>query len=141
MTPTETFNQLQGAWRFERKITPGGVMRGDAVFNQAGTDAYDYEEQGRWTLDDGTVGEFSKRYSYRVINDDIHVYYADGVDNGKLFHVLEFDGIGQARAEHLCGQDLYVSAYKFTLPEKFQVTHTVQGPKKDYVSVTNFTPS
>jgi hypothetical protein len=133
------FRMLQGAWAFDRQVTPGGAMIGRAVFNQAGVGVYDYDEAGKWALDDGTLGEFSRRYSYRLIDDQIHVYYADGVDNGKLFHVLDVTDERVAQAEHLCGQDLYKSKYEFDLPNNFKITHAVKGPKKDYVSVTHFT--
>jgi hypothetical protein len=132
------FRMLQGVWAFDRQVTPGGTMTGRAVFEQAGHSTYDYEEQGSLTLDTGTTHDVARRYSYRLIDNEIHVYYADGVDSGKLFHVLDAADERVAQAEHLCGQDLYKSKYEFDLPYGFKIIHEVKGPKKDYLSETTF---
>ena len=139
MTPLEIFNHLQGDWALHRVIKPGGVMQGRAVFNKAGENTYDYQERGQLIVDGNTPAlESTRQYTYRLIDGDIQVYYADGPDKGDLFHALSFSGEDKANAEHLCVNDLYVSEYDFRLPHNFQITHRVTGPKKDYVSVTDF---
>ena len=134
----DLFNSLKGEWILHRQITPGGVMSGKAVFLPQDEHSYLYEEEGQLQLDNGVMTDFLRRYIYRLIDDDIHVYYADGLQNGQLFHKLDFQNETFATAEHSCPPDFYVSEYLFA-DGCFKVTHRVRGPKKDYVSLTDFT--
>lgn len=135
----DIFQQLSGWWEINRQISPGGVILGEVEFEAVSDDEYAYREHGTLTLDHGDVVEGVTR-SYRYIYKEgaIQVLYADGPDDGKLFQVLEFEDKTRAQAQHLCGQDLYQSRYEFYLPDSFSITHTVTGPKKDYVSDTIF---
>lgn len=133
------FQQLKGVWRLERFISPGGHMSGEATFAPISDIEYHYTEQGILTLDHGDVIEDVKRsYIYKVKNETIQIYYNDGPDQGELFQVLVFYNSNEAQAEHLCGADLYKSEYSFDFPSSFQITHHVNGPKKNYVSNTVF---
>lgn len=114
-------------------------MAGEAKFTPTSNDEYKYTEQGTLTLDRGDVVEnVTRGYLYKFKDDAIHIYYADGPDDGKLFQTLIFKNDSEASAEHLCGEDLYQSLYKFEFPESFTIKHDVKGPKKDYMSETIF---
>lgn len=134
------FNQFEGRWQLERGILPGGAMRGEAKFISVSKVEFNYMEQGVLTLDHGDViHDVTRSYIYKLEDDHIQVFYADGSDDGALFHVLKFENEREAQAEHLCGEDFYRSHYAFDLPDCFTITHEVKGPKKDYVSKTIFT--
>ena len=67
-----------------------------------------------------------------------------------LFHDLSFaapeeareEGACVAKADHLCVDDMYDTQYRFRMKgialQGFQVTHTVKGPSKDYVAMSDF---
>lgn len=139
MNPQDLFKNLEASWHVDRTIKPGGVMIGQVEFKPASETEYHYTEQGTLTTDASDVIEdVTRAYTYKFENDTIQIYYADGPDKDRLFQTLEFIEKNKAIAEHLCGDDLYQSEYEFDLPHGFKITHRVTGPKKDYVSVTNF---
>ena len=69
---------------------------------------------------------------------------------GSLFHTIHFQPRENsstgwlANGEHLCSQDHYSTSYFFALNgvnlSEFEITYTVKGPAKDYVSKTVFQP-
>ncbi len=128
------FNDFEGAWHLHRTITPGGTFKGQAVFQKINGGDLLYKEQGSLTLESGEILEPFKTYLYKLEDGRIHVYFADGPENGKLFQRIGEDG----RTEHLCGEDFYKSLYKFNLPDHFTIAHEVEGPRKDYVSESVF---
>jgi len=138
-TPEMIFKALLGQWTVHRQITPGGVFEGQAKFTSLSNSRALYEESGTLTLDHGAVLEPSKRYEWRLEGGGIAIYFADGETKGELFHILNFEQRDKARAHHLCGVDIYQSAYQFNLPNKLSITHHVSGPQKDYISLTQLT--
>jgi hypothetical protein len=136
----KVFQALDGMWKIDRIIKPGGVMTGQAEFRPVSKTQYHYTERGRLTTEAGDVIEdVTRAYIYKFEDNTIQIYYADGPDNGALFQTLNFIDESCATAEHLCGQDLYKSEYQFNFPDSFTIKHVVKGPKKDYVSETVFT--
>jgi len=137
--PSLFFDLLKGRWYIARTLTPGGVFKGDAFFNEVNAGVLTYEEQGTLILDDGTILNPSKRYQWREEEGNIALYFDDGVTKGTRFHTLNFIDKNRAEAEHLCGEDFYQSEYQFNFPDTFTVIHTVKGPSKNYVSLSQFT--
>lgn len=136
----KVFQALDGMWKIDRIIKPGGVMTGQVEFRPVSETQYHYTEQGRLTTEAGNVIEdVTRAYIYKFENNTIQIYYADGPDNGALFQTLNFIDKSCATAEHFCGQDLYKSEYQFNFADSFTIRHIVTGPKKDYVSETVFT--
>jgi hypothetical protein len=133
--PERLFRALAGRWQLLRKVDPGGRLSGHATFTEEGEDTYHYREEGELTLDRHDDGlEATRDYIFHLEHATIAVYFGDGPDKGKLFHHLDFHGLTRAEADHQCGQDHYHSLYEFDFPEEFRITHTVKGPRKDYVS-------
>lgn len=60
-------------------------------------------------------------------------------DDGRAFHDFDPEHGGLAR-EHLCGSDMYRGGYDFSQWPRWAVTWNVQGPRKDYRSVTWYAP-
>lgn len=144
---------------------PSGVFTGTASFNPRFPTLdksnakfaleYIYVESGTFASDRGQSMTASRRYVYRYseANDQLSVWFvkpANNLEVDYLFHSLAFatpeeakeEGACVATANHLCVDDMYDTKYRFplkgiTLPS-FQVTHSVHGPSKDYVALTDY---
>ena len=135
------FDGLEGSWILSRCIMPGGEMKGQAEFKREGKDKLKYYESGSLTLVNGQISSFEKRYDYVLTDDDeVKIYFADGVTKGTLFQILVLDGSKTIEAEHFCEPDNYVSEYNFSqLPDRIKISHKVPGQKKEYESKTTLT--
>ena len=138
----DIFNALIGQWMLKRIITPGGVFEGTATFARVSEGVLNYKEEGLFTLDNGNKLNPTKSYQWCLEEGSIVVYFNDGVTKGQRFHELEFISNASAMAKHLCSPDTYDSQYSFSdMPQRFTITHVVEGPEKDYTSVSAFTKS
>ncbi|KAI1873088.1 uncharacterized protein JN550_003341 [Neoarthrinium moseri] len=110
---------------------------------------YLYVEDGDFIASNGMTFRATRRYVWRYdeLKDVLSVWFAQTEDHMRadyLFHDIEFivpDGEGsskgwQARASHLCIEDLYDVHYEFQFKavnlKKWSLGYTVKGPKKDY---------
>lgn len=109
---------------------------------------YLYIEDGDFTAANGMTFRATRRYVWRYDEnkDVLSVWFARTDDNLKadyLFHNLEFlvpedDGQKgwQAKASHLCIEDLYDVHYEFKFKavnlQAWNLGYSVKGPKKDY---------
>lgn len=57
--------------------------------------------------------------------------------DGRPFYQLDLRA-GHCRAEHQCGQDLYVVFLRVVSDDSFTETWRVTGPAKDYEMTTTF---
>ncbi|GAA0613701.1 hypothetical protein GCM10010174_34170 [Kutzneria viridogrisea] len=125
------FARLPGAWTLDRRLPGVGRMTGQARFHQVDPTLLHYWEGGRLTFDNGQTHEVSKRYHYRLENEQIWVCFAeDGPP--RVMHVLRFADATTASDVHLCGQDTYTGHYEFAGADRFTVRMRVIGPRKDY---------
>jgi uncharacterized NAD(P)/FAD-binding protein YdhS len=146
---------------------PSGVFAGTAQFlprfptpdksNATFDLEYLYIETGTFTPSAANSQPIpaSRRYVYRYSErrDELSVWFVKPdrnleVDN--LFHELLFaapaeareEGACVARADHLCVEDMYETKYRFPMRgvalRAFSVEHTVRGPRKDYVAVSDY---
>jgi hypothetical protein len=117
---------------------------------------YLYIEDGNFTASNGMTFRATRRYVYRYdeARDVLSVWFACTDDNTRadyLFHGLEFipppeeddeeenrarSKGWQAKASHLCIDDLYNVQYEFNFKavnlQRWKIGYTVRGPKKDY---------
>jgi hypothetical protein len=160
-----TFRGLQGNWKIKRRLMskvadfPTGTFTGSASFYPRNpTDSkYDFEylyvENGTLNTDKGFTMEAHRRYAYRYIEetDTLSVWFVkqDGKTIDYLYHDVIFqppatENEGKihwnAKADHLCVDDFYDTAYGFDFNgvaiENIQIKHSVKGPRKDYTSDT-----
>jgi hypothetical protein len=146
---------------------PSGVFSGTAKFlprfptpdNKSGAKfdlEYLYIESGTFTPTGAAQPiTASRRYVYRYseAEDRMSVWFVKpdrNLEVDYLFHEVSFaapeeaseEGACVAEADHLCVEDMYETKYRFPMKgialRAFQVTHTVKGPSKDYVAMSEF---
>jgi hypothetical protein len=145
---------------------PSGVFAGTANFHprfptpdKSGAKfdlEYLYIETGTFTPStSNTPITASRRYVYRYseAKKELSVWFVKpdrNLEVDYLFHNLAFaspeeareEGASVAKADHLCIKDMYDTQYRFPMKgialHRFQCTHTVKGPSKDYVALTDY---
>ncbi len=130
------YDSLRGNWNINRAIDDRhsgqqGIFKGIATFEPQGSSLI-YTESGELTLG-GTLLRATRTYIWSFDGSTVSVMYRDG----SPFHSFEVKN-SKSQAEHLCGQDIYYATYSFYLPDSWRVTWTVNGPKKDYTSTSEY---
>lgn len=148
---------------------PSGNFEGSATFetrlpsDKAFSAEYLYNENGDFVTMDGMTMRATRKYVYRYSRhqDKITVWFVkpeDGSTVDYLFHDMNFQGFLEerrkwttgdtaiklsAKGEHPCGQDYYTVEYWIpyngAIQEEWDVTITVLGPKKDYITTATYT--
>lgn len=127
-----------GEWRIARQITDmrileSGTLEGTAQFTPI-DGGLRYREEGTLVLAGGPPIRAERGYLWRFDEDAVHVDHADGAP----FHSFALTG-GPEATPHLCGEDMYRGTYSFVRFPDWQVTWVVEGPRKNYRSVTRYT--
>ena len=143
---------------------PSGSFNGLATLETRGaTDPsyekeYLYHEEGEFVSDQGLTFKATKQYVYRYQKnaEKISAWFVkqDGKTVDYHFHDLSFtEGLSRnlhtkdtkrltASGHHLCTPDTYGAEYHFQYLEdhltSWNITYTVKGPQKDYVSNANY---
>lgn len=128
--------EFGGTWRLARRIEDGwmgttGLFDGIARFvPEAG--AMRYREVGELKLPQEAPLMASREYLWREAPGGIAVLYPDG----RPFHLI---GPGPVvRDWHDCHPDTYEVTYNFTHWPEWRMIWKVFGPRKDYVSISDF---
>ena len=126
-----------GGWNIARDITDmrileSGTMRGQASFIEERGKLV-YHEQGLMRFAGGSPVKAERRYIWSFHETHVDVVFADG----SPFHSFELSG-GPRASPHLCGDDMYKGIYSFVQFPLWQVTWLVEGPRKNYRSVTRY---
>ena len=148
----------ESRWSFHRTLTGrphDGQVHGNAHFRSSDQHELSFVEQGQLTLSatDGLRQPLDVTQKYLYVYDEqqdqLSVYFLNRDQvRGALFHTIDFrpkesSTLGwTAVGEHLCGDDHYSASYLFVFKgiilSRFEITYTVEGPTKDYVSKTIF---
>jgi hypothetical protein len=126
-----------GRWRVDRQIADHRADRQvvfsgnvDFVPDERGLFC---EERGLLNMGQGPLVEALRRYYWRsTLRGRVSVFFEDM----RPFH--EFTLTPEATAEHICKPDLYKVRYDFSRWPKWQAVWTVTGPRKDYVSTSDY---
>ena len=114
-----------------------GDFEGEAVLRPTkDAGVLHYAERGDIRLGDGPQMEATRAYLWQFGRDKVEVAFTDG----RPFHTFQPRGRG-AGTEHLCGSDLYRVEYDFSSWPRWRATWKVSGPRKDYTSVSEYTPA
>lgn len=122
---------LAGAWEIRRILEDNirgerGSFVGQASFSPEDDTTLAYREDGRLALGGfETLAHQSYRYGFPARH-LAEVRFADG----RPFHSLDLSA-GLWQAEHLCAADLYRGRFRAEGPERWSVTWTVTGPRKN----------
>jgi hypothetical protein len=129
---------FEGSWRLIRRIDDhfAGVDRifvgrADLIRRPEGLR---YFETGHWTKSDWQGLTATRTYFWREVDGRIAVDYEDG----RPFHTFEVINGGEATSSHDCDPDRYDVTYRFDLPSRWAAEWRVSGPKKDYVSESEY---
>ncbi len=129
---------FEGSWRLTRiiddhraKVERIFVGRADLIRRPEGLR---YFETGQWTKSDWSGLTATRTYLWREEAGRIAVDYEDG----RPFHSFEVADGGEATSGHDCDPDRYDVTYRFALPNRWAAEWQVTGPKKDYVSQTEY---
>lgn len=137
MTAPHILDRLQGEWKFVREVPGKATMTGRAHIAATSADRARYDETANVRLADGKTLTGSQSYRYKRLAAPANGFEVLFGDTGELFERLEFqpqpDGSQRADAEHLCGDDRYVSQFVLDAEDRLLVEHTVTGPGKNYV--------
>ncbi len=126
-----------GDWRVTRRIDDvragvEGRFTGVASFHPEEEELI-CREQGMLVYAGQPPLEATRLYRWRAEGADrIAVDYADG----RPFHSFPLDP--HAQAEHHCAPDLYRVVYDFSAWPVWRATWTVSGPRKSYVSMSEY---
>lgn len=156
--PSHPSGRFVGTARFLLRAGTADGRGGSGEGEEALGMEYLYIEDGNFSASNGMTFRATRRYIYRYdeARDVMSVWFARTDDHARadyLFHNLEFlapppeeeaEGGGsrarskgwQARASHLCIEDLYDVKYEFNFKavnlESWKIGYSVKGPKKDY---------
>lgn len=124
---------------YNREFDNGSKANGTARFDVKDDNFLEYSEKGQLILSDGQVLKSSRQYYYEIHPREILIYFFESPKS--LFEKIELQeikGAWMGKAMHHCGNDLYCSEYHFWEDGTFEILHKVKGPKKNYISKTQF---
>jgi hypothetical protein len=133
----DRLEDFAGRWQLRRRIIDAlagveGAFEGTAEFRPA-AHGFVYDERGWLTYAGQAPLEGTRRYLWREERPGrIVVDHADG----DAFHRFSLGAV--AEAKHTCSRDLYFVTYDFTGWPRWRATWRVNGPRKGYVSVTDY---
>lgn len=127
-----------GRWRLSRRIEDalaGEVLEGEGVlaFRPAPGGGLIYDEEVRLTAPGRPALRGFRRNLWQAAPGGVAVAFEDG----RPFHRIAL-GAGQAADRHDCAPDLYRVRYDFSGWPLWSVRWEVTGPRKSYVSQTDF---
>lgn len=128
-----------GRWRLSRRIEDRltgveGRMEGEARL-RAVAGGLEYDEAGLLRYGAGPALQATRRYLWRAGEAGrIAVLFEDG----RAFH--DFALAESATAAHFCAPDDYAVSYAFAGWPRWRAVWRVRGPRKDYLSTTDYTP-
>jgi dimethylaniline monooxygenase (N-oxide forming) len=156
ITPNIVLSALIGKWSFQRTIRHFNT---DVEQNVSGTIHYSlhgpqldtvlYREDGVFRLPNGREMDVFREYEYTENHGALEIYFIEDGKRADLFLGLKFQNKMQeyweATSDHLCIKDLYKGTFQVTMDgiaaSKVTITYRVNGPSKDYESVTHLYPA
>ncbi len=137
---THSLDNFCGDWTLSRVIDDALTghqmrMRGKALFEPV-SGGLSLLETGELT-GPGMIRPLAaeRRYLWAEASGLIAVFFEDG----RYFHAFD-PNEPEPCADHACDPDSYSVRYDFTTWPHWSATWTVRGPRKNYVSLTRFSP-
>jgi hypothetical protein len=137
-------DNLLGSWELKRtlhnisNLATIGTMQGIARFIPNGETQVISKEEGVLILENGHSLFGRCSYYFQERGTKITIFFDPQYTH--LFHLLSLQGNPNicisAKNTHVCQLDRYDSRYAFYSNGNFAITHTVNGPRKSYISHT-----
>lgn len=142
----KVFKSLTGRWQLYRNIPNFGTFEGYASFKKTPDSQHVlfYQEEGTLKLTSGMEVPASKEYVYRYQDGQISAFFLENGTYNRLFHTLQFESDIKetypikAEGYHRCKNDDYDAEYNFSSEDAFNLTYKVDGPSKNYSSMSFF---
>lgn len=127
---------FSGRWQVRREIEDARAgtaarFEGEAVLTPDDAGLV-YEESGTLILPGQVPMAATRRYLWQAVGADIALFFEDG----RPFHVIAPEA--QPEDHHDCPPDSYDVRYDFRSWPVWVARWRVTGPRKDYVSVTEY---
>ncbi len=131
-------DDFAGPWTLHRSIddrhsAQQGDFRGTATFQKTQSNQLTYLETGHIQFGNGPVLSAHRSYQWLFCAEKVEVLFEDGAQ----FHSFVAAGC-VAGTDHPCGEDYYTVFYDFSDWPKWTATWIVNGPRKDYTSVSQY---
>jgi hypothetical protein len=140
MTGLVSLASLEGRWRLARRIVNAdgseAVLEGETVFRRAGLRLIQEEEGWLRLPGGGAPLRATRRYLWTGAKGWLEVSFADN----RPFHTVPL-GVARPETVHLCDPDRYAVAYDFTGWPEWRSVWRVEGPRKDYVMTSDYSPA
>jgi len=135
------FPYFLGDWTVQRVISGFGEISGQAKFKPSTErgECLDYKEAMVLPNSPNQQANAFRLYEYRITESGFDIFFADGATNGDLFLSFAFTQASLLTCHHLCIKDHYDATFEFLSENVFELSFTVDGPKKDYSIHTRFT--
>lgn len=127
-----------GEWIVDRFIDDRysgqtGSFQGKAWVTAATPSNLIYRETGEMQLGQAPCMTATRSYGWAFRDGKVVVSF----DDGRPSHSFVPDGVG-AGTDHPCGDDFYKVLYNFVSWPAWSAVWTVEGPRKDYTSTTQY---
>lgn len=137
---TEVLEYFLGDWRVYRVISGFGEVTGQATFQLSSQSnrLLNYKEAMILPNSKEQKPNAFREYEYLMKDTGFDIFFSDGETKGELFLSFEFIHASILTSHHLCIEDHYDARFEFVSNDKFELSFTVNGPKKDYSIQTCF---
>ena len=137
MRTTDPLAPFRGRWDIRRDIFDldsnwTGRFTGFGLFEPTAT-GLAYAEEGELRFAGLPPFRATRGYHYRPDGTEVVVEFEDG----RFFHRFDPAHSG-TQATHWCDPDTYDVRYVFDWPDRWRAEWRVEGPRKDYRMVTNY---
>jgi hypothetical protein len=140
MAGLQSLAALEGRWYLARRIVNAdgseAALEGTTVFRRAGLRLIQ-EEEG-WLRLPGAAAPLraTRRYLWTGEKTRLEVAFEDN----RPFHTVPL-GVDRPETTYLCDPDRYAVAYDFSGWPNWRSVWRVEGPRKDYVMTSDYSPA
>jgi hypothetical protein len=140
MAGLQSLAALEGRWRLARRIVNAdgseAALDGATVFRRDGPRLI--QEEDGWLRLPGGVAPIRawRRYVWTAGEGRLEVLFEDD----RPFHAVPLR-VARPEAVHLCDPDRYAVTYDFTAWPAWRSVWQVEGPRKDYVMTSDYSPA
>lgn len=142
----DIFQLLKGVWSISRKFDNqietylSGYASGTTTIKADNKTILLYNETSQTLFNNGVKSTGATAYKFKIEQTQLHQYLIASAKEEHMFKLnfFAYKGRKAAKANYICGKDLYNVTYIFASDDQFQITYKVTGPRKNYITQTTF---